>query len=234
LALRIMIVTDAWFPQVNGVVRTLKATADELGKRGHEMIMVTPEGRWTFPLPSYPEIRLSLISAARIAQDIEDGVPEAIHIATEGPLGWAARRYCVSKAIPFTTGFHTQFAEYVGVRVRVPGARALAWSVLRHFHRPSRAVMAPTPSIVRKLEAHRGRSPSLPDDWRRRKTSAPSLRSTFPAPRSSWAMGRTVPPCNAIFPQHISPVICSASPWSARSALPMSSSSRASPTHSVS
>jgi glycosyltransferase involved in cell wall biosynthesis len=152
--LRIMIVTDAWFPQVNGVVRTLKATADELGRIGHDVIMVTPEGRWTFPLPSYPEIRLSLISAARIAQEIEEHSPEAIHIATEGPLGWAARRHCVSTKTPFTTGFHTQFAEYVGLRVPLPGARAIAWSILRHFHRPSRCVMAPTPSIVRELAAH--------------------------------------------------------------------------------
>ena len=152
--MRIMIVTDAWLPQVNGVVRTLKATADELRQRGHDVLMVTPQGRRTIPLPSYPEIRLSLVSAGEIAQEADRFGPDAIHIATEGPLGWAARRFCVRRTMPFTTGFHTHFAEYVGLRIRLPGARALAWSILHYFHKPSHCVMAPTPSIVRQLKAH--------------------------------------------------------------------------------
>jgi glycosyltransferase involved in cell wall biosynthesis len=192
-----MIVTDAWFPQVNGVVRTLKATADELGRRGHDVLMVTPEGRRTYPLPSYPEIRLSLVTAGQIAREVHAWPPDAIHIATEGPLGWAARVHCVSTGTPFTTGFHTQFAEYVGLRVKLPGARALAWSILRRFHGPSRCVMAPTPSIVRQLEEHGFTNAKT---WTRgvdHDLFRPGARNAFDLPRPiSLFAGRLAPEKN--------------------------------------
>jgi glycosyltransferase involved in cell wall biosynthesis len=150
--MRILIVTDAWSPQINGVVRTLGAVGDELQRRDHEVRFLTPQGRRCWPMPLYPEIRLAMASAAVVGAEIDGIGPDAIHLATEGPLGWAARRACLLRALPFTTGFHTRFADYIEARLPLPGVAALAWHALKRFHAPSRAVMAPAASMARELE----------------------------------------------------------------------------------
>jgi hypothetical protein len=148
--MKILIVTDAWEPQVNGVVRTLKSTSRELRAMGHRVELLTPQEFATLPCPTYPEIRLSLFPGTRVARRIRDFAPDALHIATEGPLGLAARAYALRAGLPFTTAYHTRFPEYVRARFAVP----LSWTYrfLRWFHAPSRAVMAPTPVVVRDLE----------------------------------------------------------------------------------
>ncbi len=150
--MRILIVTDAWSPQVNGVVRTLNALIAELKAKGHDVRTMTPEGRPSRPFPFYREITLTSVSAADLRDEISAMSPDAIHIATEGPLGWAARRVCLRHGLRFTTGFHTRFAEYAAARIPVPGVRSLGWQVLKHFHCPSQAVMVPTKSIGAELE----------------------------------------------------------------------------------
>ena len=116
----ILIVTDAWYPQVNGVVRTLTYTREELTARGHQVTMLTPEGYRTIPCPTYPEIRLALFPASRVAQHIRECSPDVIHIATEGPLGLAARNFCLRNGLDFTTAYHTRFPEYIHSRIRLP------------------------------------------------------------------------------------------------------------------
>ncbi len=149
--MKVMIVTDAWKPQVNGVVTTLGKIGEGLGKLGHEARFVTPQQFRSIPCPTYPEIRLSLLPFSGVKAQIESFVPDAVHIATEGPLGVAARRYCLQRKIAFTTAFHTRFAEYVHARIRIPVNFTYGW--LRRFHAPSRALMVPTPSVQRELEA---------------------------------------------------------------------------------
>ncbi|MGE3874024.1 MAG: glycosyltransferase family 4 protein [Parvibaculaceae bacterium] len=144
--------TDAWFPQVNGVVRTLGAVAGELGKSGHEVKIVSPEGRRSLPMPFYPEIPLALTTSPQLGRELSLIAPDAIYIATEGPLGWAARAWCVRQDIPFSSGFHTRFADYLALRLPLPGLSALSWSMLRKFHAPSRHVLVPTRSIAHDLE----------------------------------------------------------------------------------
>ncbi len=151
--MRIAIVTDAWFPQVNGVARTLSAVAGELGKRDHEVVILSPEGRRTLPMPLYPEIRLALVGARKIGREIAEIDPDAIYIATEGPLGWAARAHCRRAGLPFTSGFHTRFADYLSLRLPLPGLAQASWSMLRRFHAPSATVLVPTRSVGADLEA---------------------------------------------------------------------------------
>jgi glycosyltransferase involved in cell wall biosynthesis len=155
-AMRVTIVTDAWEPQVNGVVRTLKETVRELQRLGHSVSMVTPASFRTLPCPSYPEIRLSLATTGMVGRAIDATECDALHVATEGPLGWAARRYALRRRYAFTTAYHTRFPEYLRPRLGVP----LDWSyaAMRHFHAPAARVMAPTPSIVSDLEARRFRN----------------------------------------------------------------------------
>ena len=149
--MRILIVTDAWSPQVNGVVRTLNALIAELKARGHDVRTINPAGRPSRPFPLYREITLTRTQPSRLQQEIAAIAPDAIHIATEGPLGWAARRVCLREGLRFTTGFHTRFAEYAAARIPLPGVLSLGWQVLRHFHRPSQGVMVPTKSIGAEL-----------------------------------------------------------------------------------
>ncbi|NWG39768.1 MAG: glycosyltransferase family 1 protein [Hydrogenophilaceae bacterium] len=146
-----MIVTDAWRPQVNGVVRTLTTTKLEMEKMGHEVDLLTPLEFRTFPCPTYPEIRLSWLPGKTVEKRIRDFSPHALHIATEGPLGIAARRYALKNKLPFTTAYHTRFPEYVQARFAIP----LSWTYrfLRWFHGPSSAMMAPTPKVKSDLEA---------------------------------------------------------------------------------
>ena len=151
--LKILIVTDAWTPQVNGVVRTLETLAQDLAALGHTVRMVTPLGRRTFPLPTYPEIRLALFQKRALTREMRDFAPDAVHIATEGSLGLAARSICLRHGIAFTTAFHTRFAEYVHARFRMVPERVV-WRWLRWFHRPATAVMVATNTLKAELEAH--------------------------------------------------------------------------------
>lgn len=150
---RIAIVTDAWTPQVNGVVRTLTTTVDTLRARGHELLVIAPDRFASLPCPTYPEIRLSLARRSAIARLLDDFAPEAIHIATEGPLGLIARRLCLRRGWPFTTAYHTQFPAYVARRTGLP--ESLFWRYIRWFHRPAARVMVATASIEAEL-ASRG------------------------------------------------------------------------------
>jgi glycosyltransferase involved in cell wall biosynthesis len=150
-AQRILIVSDAWKPQVNGVVRTLVATVTELERLGCAVEVVGPDRFATLPCPTYPEIRLAWRPKRGIVRAIEAFAPDALHIATEGPLGMAARKLCLERGWAFTTAYHTQFPEYVQARLRAP----LSWTyaILRRFHSPSKAVMVATPSLERALAA---------------------------------------------------------------------------------
>jgi hypothetical protein len=149
--MKITMVTDAWEPQVNGVVRTLKSTARELEKLGHTVEFITPLEFRTLPCPTYPDIRLSLFPGGKVGRRLAELDPDAIHIATEGPLGLAARRFAVRHDIPFTTAYHTRFPEYVKARIAIP----LSWTYafLRWFHGPAKTAMAPTVVVKRDLEA---------------------------------------------------------------------------------
>jgi glycosyltransferase involved in cell wall biosynthesis len=151
--MRILVVTDAWYPQVNGVVRTLGTLRQELERLGHQAVFVTPDQFHSLPCPTYPEIRLAVRPGRRLARTIEANQPCAIHIATEGPLGWAARRYCLKRKLPFTTAYHTKFPEYIKARFRVP--LPLSYRVMRRFHAPAAAIMVATQTIQDELE-HRG------------------------------------------------------------------------------
>ena len=150
--MRIAIVTDAWTPQINGVVRTLHAVTRELQAQGHEVLVIAPDSFVSMPCPTYPEIRLALARSAVVGRRIEAFGAEAIHLATEGPICLAARKYCLTRGLPFTTAYHTQFPDYVAVRT---GANpAWVWRYIRWFHAPARAVLASTPSVAATLRDH--------------------------------------------------------------------------------
>ena len=149
--MRLSIVSDAWWPQVNGVVVTLVHTIAELERLGHEVATITPAGFRTLPAPSYPEIALAVLPAREVSRRIDAFDPDAVHIATEGPLGIAARRHCMRSGRPFTTAWHTQFPEYLHARWKIPLPLSYAW--LRRFHRPSQAVLCGTPAVRAHLEA---------------------------------------------------------------------------------
>jgi glycosyltransferase involved in cell wall biosynthesis len=149
---KILIVSDAWTPQVNGVVRTLVSMLRELEKMGHRTVMITPDLFRTLPCPFYPEIRLAIGAGRRIGALITEAKPDAIHIVTEGPLGLAARRWCLRNNRPFTTAYHTRFPEYLAARMVAP--RILVYAALRRFHAPSQGVMVATESVRRSLAAH--------------------------------------------------------------------------------
>ncbi len=151
--MRILFITDAWHPQINGVVRTLSTTGRELEKLGHTVRFIGPDQFRTVSLPGYAEIRMAIRPGRRLMRLMLEFEPDAIHIATEGTLGWAARAICRRRNLRFTTSYHTRFPEYVAERAPVP----LTWSyaLLRKFHRASSAVMVATPSISLAL-AERG------------------------------------------------------------------------------
>ena len=149
--MRIMIVTDAWDPQVNGVVRTLKETRTELQKLSHVIDMLTPLEFSTLPCPTYPEIRLSLFPYSTVVKRLREFDPDAIHIATEGPLGMATRKYCLRNNLPFTTAYHSRFPEYVNLRFGIPASWSYAW--FRWFHNAAEAVMAPTRVVIEDLQS---------------------------------------------------------------------------------
>lgn len=177
---RILIVTDAWHPQVNGVVRTLSTVACELSDLGHAVEVIGPDRFRTVPLPSYPEIRLSLLPARRLSHMIQTFAPDSMHIATEGTLGWAARRWAGRRGLAFTTSFHTRFPEYVRARIGLPSRLTYAW--LRCFHNAGRGIMVPAASLRDELTARGFRNLRA---WSRGvdlRTFDPALRHAGPDP----------------------------------------------------
>jgi glycosyltransferase involved in cell wall biosynthesis len=150
--MRILIASDAWRPQINGVVRTLGRVTEELGSLGHRVRVVGPSDFPTVPCPTYPGIRLAAWTGP-LPDVVEDFAPEAVHIATEGPIGLSARRWCRRKGVPFTTSFHTKFPEYFQARVGLPPG--ILYAYLRWFHGGAVRVMATTDSMRRELEARR-------------------------------------------------------------------------------
>lgn len=150
-ARKLLLLTDAWTPQVNGVVRTLETLGRDLAAMGHEVRYGTPEGRFTLPLPTYREIRLAVFPRRSLERMIDSFQPDAIHIATEGTIGLSARAICLRRKIPFTTSFHTRFPEYVNARFPLI-SKSLVYRFLRWFHGPASTVMVATHSLKQELE----------------------------------------------------------------------------------
>jgi glycosyltransferase involved in cell wall biosynthesis len=148
-AMKVLVATDAWRPQVNGVVRTLGSLARAADKLGVEIEFLSPDGFWTFPVPTYPGLRLALPSAKRVAERIERAKPDAIHLATEGPIGYAVRSYCLKAGRPFTTSYTTRFPEYIAARSPLP--EAWIYGILRRFHAAAAVTMVATPSLMKEL-----------------------------------------------------------------------------------
>lgn len=150
--MRIALVTDAWTPQVNGVVRTLQSVRVELERMGHVVEVISPEQYGSFPCPTYPEIRLAMARAATVGRRIEAFLPDAVHLATEGPLCLSGRRWCLRNGIPFTTAYHTHFPDYLAKRTGLPAE--WFWRYIRWFHGPAQAVLVSTRSVRDSLRAH--------------------------------------------------------------------------------
>ena len=187
--MRIAIVTDAWKPQINGVVQTLSKTQEFLEAAGHDVLMVTPAGRPSIGCPTYPEIRLSLFPGRAVRRELREFDADCVHIATEGPLGLAARRYCIRRKTPFVTSYHTQFPEYV--RARLPIPTRLTYRILRWFHGAALRTLVPTVHIRQKLEARGFKNVAL---WTRgvdARVFTPHHPIEYDLPRPVWVhMGR--------------------------------------------
>lgn len=147
--MRLLLATDAWAPQINGVVVSIRNTLNCLRHQGHEVALIEPQQFRNIPCPRYPEIQLALRPAGGVGRTIASFAPDAIHIATEGPVGLATRRYCVDRGLPFTTAYHTQFPRYVRAYLGLPVGLTYRW--LRWFHGPSSAVMTATPAMRQEL-----------------------------------------------------------------------------------
>ena len=184
-SLRLLIVTDAWSPQVNGVVRTLETLGKDLESLGHEVRYATPEGRFTVPLPTYSEIRLAIFPRRSLERLIDSFRPDAIHIATEGPMGLSARAICLRRRMPFTTSFHTRFPEYVNARFPfIP--QSAVYRFLRWFHGPAKTMMVATLSLKQELETHGFRNVRI---WSRGvdvEKFHPIAGAELPFPRPIW------------------------------------------------
>jgi hypothetical protein len=173
--MRILIATDAWHPQVNGVVRTLTSLARSAAALGFEVDFLTPDGFPSLGVPTYPGLRVALPNRREIARRIEAVSPDAIHIATEGPIGWTVRAYCRRRKLAFTTSYTTRFPEYIAVRTIIPAG--LSYAVLRHFHGAAAMTMIATPSLRQELSARGFRKLGT---WTRGSTqisSSPTMRS---------------------------------------------------------
>jgi glycosyltransferase involved in cell wall biosynthesis len=157
--MRILIISDAWHPQINGVVRSLEATTRHLRQMGHEVEVIGPKNSWrTIAAPSYPSIKLEFFARPRLRHILTSFKPDFIHIATEGPLGWASRNLCLQLQKPFTTSYHTRFPEYLAARIPAVFQKPvfhLAYAAIRRFHAPSSAVMVATNSIQTELRQHK-------------------------------------------------------------------------------
>jgi len=182
--MRLALVTDAWLPQVNGVVRTLGNTIREIEAAGHEVTVISPAEFRTIPCPTYPEIRLALFAGRAVRRRLDALDPEAVHVSTEGPLGLAARNWCLRHGRPFTTAYHTQFPEYV--RARVPIPLSAGYAAVRWFHRRATRTLVTTPSMQRQLEARGLRNLHL---WGRGVDTAlfrPRGKDFLDLPRPIW------------------------------------------------
>ncbi|RIZ68977.1 MAG: glycosyltransferase family 1 protein [Methylococcales bacterium] len=151
MTLRIAFITDAWHPQINGVVTTIQNTCTTLEQSGHQIKLITPDQFKSIPCPSYPSIRLAIACYGKLSRQLNEFKPDRIHIATEGPLGIAARRYCIKHNLAFTTSFHTLFAEYINLRFKIPVS--CGYGFLRWFHGPAKKVMVATQSVESDLIA---------------------------------------------------------------------------------
>jgi glycosyltransferase involved in cell wall biosynthesis len=181
---KIALVTDAWLPQTNGVVRTLSLTSHELARAGHTVHVIDPGGFRTVPCPTYPEIRLAWRPYRKLAERLESLRPDTLHVATEGPLGLAARRWATRSGRRFTTSYHTQFPEYV--RARAPVPLALTYAHLRRFHSAAARTLVATPSMMRTLEARGFRNLGM---WSRGVDTAlfrPRAKEFLGLPRPVW------------------------------------------------
>lgn len=149
--MRILVATDAWHPQINGVVRTLTTLAKAVRKRGAQIEFLTPDGFPSFPLPTYPGMRCAIPGPREIARRIGTIAPDAIHIATEGPIGHTVRRFCIKRGLPFTTSYTTRFPEYISARLPIP--ESWSYAVLRRFHNASTVTMVSTNSMTEDLKS---------------------------------------------------------------------------------
>jgi glycosyltransferase involved in cell wall biosynthesis len=160
--MRILVATDAWHPQVNGVVRTYERLADEARTQGAEISFFTPAGFRSIPCPAYPGIRLAIPNKKRAWELIEAARADLIHVATEGPVGLMARSFCLRRGLPFTTSYHTKFPEYASALLSIPSSWSFA--VMRHFHNSGAGTMVATPSLLTELR-HKGFRQLMP--WTR-------------------------------------------------------------------
>ncbi len=176
--MRILIVSDAWFPQVNGVVRTLSVVADKLRAMGDTVEVIGPDRFRSMPTPGYAEIRLAIAPKRKLARLVAEFRPEIIHIATEGPLGWAMRALCRRNHWPFTTAFHTRFPEYLEARTGIPAD--WSWRVMRRFHEAGEGTFAATASLRQEL-TRRGFTKLRP--W----TRGVDLHKFRPGEGDAWA-----------------------------------------------
>jgi glycosyltransferase involved in cell wall biosynthesis len=148
---RVLVVSDAWHPQVNGVVRTLSIVVDALRAEGDVLEVIGPDRFASVPMPGYPEIRLALAPGRKLARLVEDFAPDAVHVSTEGPLGWAMRGICRKRGWRFTTSFHTRFPDYLHARTRIP--TPWSWAVMRRFHAAGAGTFCAAPSLARELSS---------------------------------------------------------------------------------
>jgi glycosyltransferase involved in cell wall biosynthesis len=166
--MKILIITDAWHPQVNGVVRTYEHLSAELEKLGHTVRVIGPaEFPVTIPMPSYPEIKLAVFPHLLLYKKIREFGPDTVHVATEGPLGWAGRRWCIRNKMPYTTTYHTHFPDYVAKRVAkaLPflynPVKAFAKALVRHFHSTAKAMFVATQSLEDELKSWNWPTPMI-------------------------------------------------------------------------
>lgn len=150
--MKIVLATDAWHPQINGVVRSLSVTVDHLRRRGHRVEVIEPSKFRTIPCPTYREIRLALGCGHGVSRLLEEAQPDSIHISTEGPIGWATRNWCLKHKRQFTTAFHTRFPDYVSIRTGVPSK--WIWSLMRRFHGAAERTFSATSSLTEELHAN--------------------------------------------------------------------------------
>ncbi len=148
--MKIVIATDAWHPQINGVVRTYENIVENLQFSGHQVSLITPQEFFTVPCPTYTSIHLAVMPTGGVRNHLQAFAPDAIHIATEGPIGHATRAWCLKHDVPFTTSFHTRFPEYIRMRVPVPVKWSYAY--VRNFHKYAKRTLAPTPTQKQRLE----------------------------------------------------------------------------------
>jgi glycosyltransferase involved in cell wall biosynthesis len=148
--MRIAIATDAWYPQTNGVVRSLATTISILQRRGYEIELISPEGFATLPTPGYSEIRLAIAPRFGVRRTLRKFKPDIVHIVTEGPIGWAARSWCISHSVPYSSAFHTRFPDYAAVRTGLSPDRF--WPIMRRFHKYSKSILVSTFRLMDELK----------------------------------------------------------------------------------